>query len=107
MTQTTLEMMQEIETAAETVLAEYKAKAEELRQQLRNKLVKETFSYDQETERQVRDYEIQAKQELALLEQELECITRENEEKIQSVLLDKKVDWVQSIVNKVVEEYGS
>ncbi|MGT2845977.1 hypothetical protein [Streptococcus massiliensis] len=107
MTQTTLEMMQEIETAAETVLAEYKAKAEELRQQLRNKLVKETFSYDQETERQVRDYEIQAKQELALLEQELECITRENEEKIQSVLLDKKVDLVQSIVNKVVEEYGS
>ena len=106
MTNTTLEKMQEIETAAEEVLMGYRKQAQELRQQVDENLRRLGLTYDDETQKLAEELTASSQQKLVLLRQDLEQTTQQNEDKVEAALTDKKADWARAIVEKVVEAYG-
>ena len=106
MTNTTLEKMQEIETAAEEVLMGYRTQAQELRQQVDENLRRLGLTYDDETQKLAEELTASSQQKLVLLQQDLEQTTQQNEDKVEAALTDKKADLAQAIVEKVVEAYG-
>lgn len=106
MTNTTLEKMQEIETAAEEVLMGYRKQAQELRQQVDENLRRLSLTYDDETQKLAEDLTASSQQKLVLLQQDLEQTTHQNEDKVEAALMDKKADLARAIVEKVVEAYG-
>ena len=105
MTNTTLEKMQEIETAAEEVLMGYRKQAQELRQQVDENLRRLGLTYDDETQL-AEELTASSQQKLVLLRQDLEQTTQQNEDKVAAALTDKKADLARAIVEKVVEAYG-
>ena len=106
MTNTTLEKMQEIETAAEEVLMGYRKQAQELRQQVDENLRRLGLTYDDETQKLAEELTASSQQKLVLLQQDLEHTTQQNEDKVEAALTDKKGDLARAIVEKVVEAYG-
>lgn len=106
MTNTTLEKMQEIETAAEEVLMGYRKQAQELRQQVDENLRQLALTYDDETQKLAEELTASSQQKLVLLQQDLEQTTQKNEDKVEAALKNKKSDLAQAIVEKVVEAYG-
>ena len=102
----TLEKMQEIETAAEEVLMGYRTQAQELRQQVDEKLRQLGLTYDKETQKLAEELTVTSQQQLVLLQQDLEQTTQQNEDKVAAALTDKKAALAQAIVEKVVESYG-
>lgn len=106
MTNATLEQMQEIEQAADEVLAGYKSQIQELREQAASNLKLLGQSYDEEKERLVTELKERSERELAVLTQDLEQTRQENEEKAQAALSNKKEVLLQMIVDRVVEKYG-
>ncbi|MBZ2132594.1 hypothetical protein [Streptococcus gordonii] len=106
MTNTTLEKMQEIETAAEEVLMGYRKQAQELRQQVDENLRRLGLTYDDETQKLAEELTASSQQKLVLLQQDLEQTTQQNEDKVEAALTDKKADLARVIVEKVVEAYG-
>ncbi|PRT67022.1 hypothetical protein [Streptococcus anginosus] len=106
MTNATLEQMQEIEQAADEVLAGYKSQIQELREQAASNLKQLRQSYDEEKERLVTELKERSERELAVLTQDLEQTRQENEEKAQAALSNKKEVLLQMIVDRVVEKYG-
>ena len=106
MTNATLEQMQEIEQAADEVLAGYKSQIQELREQAASNLKQLGQSCDEEKERLVTELKERSERELAVLTQDLEKTRQENEEKAQAALSNKKEVLLQMIVDRVVEKYG-
>ena len=102
----TLEKMQEIETAAEEVLKGYRKQAQELRQQVDENLRQLGLTYDNETQKLAEELTASSQQQLVLLQQDLEQTTKQNEDKVEAALTDKKADLARAIVDKVVEAYG-
>ena len=102
MTNATLEQMQEIEQAADEVLAGYKSQIQELREQAASNLKQLGQSYDEEKERLVTELKERSERELAVLTQDLEQTRQENEEKAQAALSNKKEVLLQMIVDRVV-----
>lgn len=106
MANATLEMMQEIEQAAEEVLASYKGQAQELRDQLEQELSQLAAAEDEKTQQELADVERSSEEKLAVLQADLEVTVAQNEAAVRSVLTDKKDALVQTIVEKVVATYG-
>lgn len=102
----TLEKMQEIETAAEEVLMGYRTQAQELRQRVDEDLRQLGLTYDNETQKLAEELTASSQQQLVLLQQDLEQTTKQNEDKVEAALTDKKADLARAIVDKVVEAYG-
>ena len=93
MANATLEMMQEIEMAAEAVVASYEDQVQDLRQQLGDHLQEVAASYDKTT--------------IASLEADLAVTSQRNDEKVQQAMTDKRAALVDEIVEKVVATYGN
>lgn len=106
MTNTTLEKMQEIEQAAEDVLASYKDQIKLLRDEQTSRLEELSLTYDDETQKLAEELTASSQQKLVLLKQDLEQTTQQNEDKVEAALTDKKADLARAIVEKVVEAYG-
>lgn len=106
MTNTTLEKMQEIEQAAEDVLASYEDQIKSLRDEQTARLEELSMVYDKETEASVLILAKKKEEEIKKLEQNLELTVQRNQEKVEAALTDKKADLAQAIVEKVVEAYG-
>lgn len=105
MTNTTLEKMQEIEQAAEDVLASYEDQIKLLRDEKAARLEELSLVYDKETESSALSL-AKKKEEIRKLEQDLELTVQSNQEKVEAALTDKKADLARAIVEKVVEAYG-
>lgn len=106
MTNTTLEKMQEIEQAAEVVLASYEDQIKSLRDEQTARLEELSQVYDKETEASVLSLAKNKEEEIKKLEQDLELTVQRNQEKVETALTDKKADLARAIVEKVVEAYG-
>ena len=106
MTNATLEQMQEIEQAADEVLAGYKSQIQELREQAASNLKQLEKAYDEEKQQLLVELKEQSEKEIANLTQDLEKTRQENEEKAQAALSNKKEVLLQMIVDRVVEKYG-
>ncbi|MBZ2117137.1 hypothetical protein [Streptococcus gordonii] len=106
MTNTTLEKMQEIEQAAEDVLASYKDQIKLLRDEQTARLEELSLVYDKETEIAVQSLAKKKEEEIKKLEQDLELTVQKNQTKVEATLTDKKADLARAIVEKVVEAYG-
>ena len=106
MTNATLEQMQEIEQAADEVLAGYKSQIQELREQASSNLKQLEKAYDEEKQQLLVELKEQSEKEIANLTQDLEKTRQENEEKAQAALSNKKEALLQMIVDRVVEKYG-
>ena len=106
MTNATLEQMQEIEQAADEVLAGYKSQIQELREQASSNLKQLEKAYDEEKQQLLVELKEQSEKEIANLTQDLEKTRQENEEKAQAALSNKKEVLLQMIVDRVVKKYG-
>lgn len=106
MTNATFEQMQEIEQAADEVLASYKSQIQELREQASSNLKQLEKVYDEEKQQLLVELKEQSEKEIANLTQDLERTRQENEEKAQAALPNKKEVLLQMIVDRVVEKYG-
>ena len=106
MTNATFEQMQEIEQAADEVLAGYKSQIQELREQASSNLKQLEKVYDEEKQQLLVELKEQSEKEIANLTQDLEKTRQENEEKAQAALSNKKEVLLQMIVDRVVEKYG-
>ena len=106
MTNTTLEKMQEIEQAAEDVLASYEDQIKSRRDEQTARLEELSQVYDKETEASVLSLAKNKEEEIKKLEQDLELTVQRNQEKVETALTDKKADLARAIVEKVVEAYG-
>ena len=106
MTNTTLEKMQEIEQAAEDVLASYKDQIKLLRDEQTARLEELSLVYDKEAEIAVQSLAKKNEEEIKKLEHDLELTVQKNQTKVEAALTDKKADLARAIVEKVVEAYG-
>lgn len=107
MTNATLEQMQEIERAADEVLAGYQHQIRELQDQATRDLKQLGRAYDEEKQQLLIELKEQSEKEIASLTQDLEKTKQENEEKVQAALSNKKEALLQMIVDRVVEKYGN
>lgn len=107
MTNATLEQMQEIERAADEVLAGYQHQIWELQDQAARDLKQLGRAYDEEKQQLLIELKEQSEKEIASLTQDLEKTKQENEEKVQAALSNKKEALLQMIVDRVVEKYGN
>ena len=95
MSNATLEMMQEIEQAAQGVIATYEDQVEQVRTDSRDRLATVAQHYDEET-----------KERLVRLTKDLEETVARNDAKVQQAMTDKRAGLVEAIVEKVVASYG-
>ena len=93
MSNATLEMMQEIEQAAQGVIVGYEAQVEQIRTDSRDRLATVAQHYDEETKQLV-------------TEADLEETVARNDAKVQQAMTDKRSGLVEAIVEKVVASYG-
>ena len=107
MANATLEMMQEIEMAAEAVVASYEDQVQDLRQQLGDHLQEVAASYDKETAKLVAEREESSRATIASLAADLAVTSQRNDEKVQQAMTNKRAALVDEIVEKVVATYGN
>ena len=103
MSNATLEMMQEIEQAAQGVIVGYEAQVEQIRTDSRDRLAQH---YDEETKQLVTEAEKNAQERLVRLTKDLEETVARNDAKVQEAMTDKRAGLVEAIVEKVVASYG-
>lgn len=106
MSNATLEMMQEIEQAAQGVIASYEDQVEQIQKESRDRLATVAQHYDDETKRLVAEAETTAKERLVRLTKDLEETVARNDAKVQQAMTDKRAGLVEAIVEKVVASYG-
>lgn len=106
MSNATLEMMQEIEQAAQGVIVGYEAQVEQIQKESRDRLATVAQHYDDETKRLVAEAETTAKERLVRLTKDLEETVARNDAKVQQAMTDKRSGLVEVIVEKVVASYG-
>ena len=106
MANSTLEVMQAIETEAQAVLADYERQIQSLRDKAQADLETVIKAYEAETDRQVTALASQSQERLAELKSAVDITVQENDAKVRRALTDKKDNFVQQIVDKVVERYG-
>ena len=106
MSNATLEMMQEIEQAAQGVIAGYEDQVEQIQKESRDRLATVAQHYDDETKRLVAEAETTAKERLVRLTKDLEETVARNDAKVQQAMTDKRSGLVEVIVEKVVASYG-
>ena len=107
MSNATLEMMQEIEQAAQGVIASYEDQVEQIQKESRDRLATVAQHYDDETKRLVAEAETTAKERLVRLTKDLEETVARNDAKVQQAMTDKRAGLVEAIVEKVVATYGN
>ena len=107
MANATLEMMQEIEMAAEAVVASYEDQVPRFAPTARWHLQEVAASYDKETAKLVAEREESSKATIAGLEADLAVTSQRNDEKVQQAMTDKRSALVDEIVEKVVATYGN
>ena len=95
MSNATLEMMQEIEQAAQGVIVGYEAQVEQIRTDSRDRLATVAQHYDEET-----------KQLVTEAEKDVEETVARNDARVQEAMTDKRAGLVEAIVEKVVASYG-
>ena len=106
MSNATLEMMQEIEQAAQGVIASYEDQVEHIQKESRDRLATVAQHYDDETKQLVAEAETTAKERLVRLTKDLEETVARNDAKVQQAMTDKRAGLVEAIVEKVVASYG-
>ena len=106
MSNATLEMMQEIEQAAQGVIASYEDQVEQIQKESRDRLATVAQHYDDETKRLVAEAETTAKERLVRLTKDLEETVARNDAKVQQAMTEKRAGLVEAIVEKVVASYG-
>ena len=106
MSNATLEMMQEIEQAAQGVIASYEDQVEQIQKESRDRLATVAQHYDDETKRLIAEAETTAKERLVRLTKDLEETVARNDAKVQQAMTDKRAGLVEAIVEKVVASYG-
>ena len=106
MSNATLEMMQEIEQAAQGVIASYEDQVEQIQKESRDRLATVVQHYDDETKQLVAEAETTAKERLVRLTKDLEETVARNDAKVQQAMTDKRAGLVEAIVEKVVASYG-
>ena len=106
MSNATLEMMQEIEQAAQGVIATYEDQVEQIQKESRDRLATVAQHYDEETKQLVAEAETTAKERLVRLTKDLEETVARNDAKVQQAMTDKRSGLVEVIVEKVVASYG-
>ena len=106
MSNATLEMMQEIEQAAQGVIASYEDQVEQIQKESRDRLATVAQHYDDETKQLVAEAETTAKERLVRLTKDLEETVARNDAKVQQAMTDKRAGFVEAIVEKVVASYG-
>ena len=106
MSNATLEMMQEIEQAAQGVIATYEDQVEQIQKESRDRLATVAQHYDDETKQLVAEAETTAKERLVRLTKDLEETVARNDAKVQQATTDKRSGLVEVIVEKVVASYG-
>lgn len=106
MSNATLEMMQEIEQAAQGVIATYEDQVEQIQKESRDRLATVAQHYDDETKQLVAEAETTAKERLVRLTKDLEETVARNDAKVQQAMTDKRSGLVEVIVEKVVASYG-
>lgn len=106
MSNATLEMMQEIEQAAQGVIATYEDQVEQIQKESRDRLATVAQHYDDETKQLVAEAETTAKERLVRLTKDLEETVARNDAKVLQAMTDKRSGLVEVIVEKVVASYG-
>lgn len=106
MSNATLEMMQEIERAAQGVIATYEDQVEQVRTDSRDRLATVAQHYDEETRQLVAEAETSAQEKLVALAKDLDETVARNDAKVQQAMTDKRAGLVEAIVEKVVASYG-
>ena len=106
MSNATLEMMQEIEQAAQGVIVGYEAQVKQIRTDSRDRLATVAQHYDEETKQLVTEAEKNAQERLVRLTKDLEETVARNDAKVQQAMTDKRAGLVEAIVEKVVASYG-
>lgn len=106
MSNATLEMMQEIEQAAQGVIVGYEDQVEQIQKESRDRLATVAQHYDDETKQLVAEAETTAKERLVRLTRDLEGTVTRNDAKVQQAMTDKRAGLVEAIVEKVVASYG-
>lgn len=106
MSNATLEMMQEIEQAAQGVIASYEDQVKQIQKESRDRLATVAQHYDDETKQLVAEAETTAKERLVRLTKDLEETVARNDAKVQQAMTDKRAGLVEAIVEKVVASYG-
>lgn len=106
MSNATLEMMQEIEQAAQGVITSYEGQVEQIQKESRDRLATVAQHYDDETKQLVAEAETTAKERLVRLTKDLEETVARNDAKVQQAMTDKRAGLVEAIVEKVVASYG-
>ena len=106
MSNATLEMMQEIEQAAQGVIATYEDQVEHVRTDSRDRLATVAQHYDEETKQLVAEAETNAQEKLVALAKDLDETVARNDAKVQQAMTAKRAGLVEAIVEKVVASYG-
>lgn len=106
MSNATLEMMQEIEQAAQGVIATYEDQVEQVRMDSRDRLATVAQHYDEETKQLVAEAETSAQEKLVALAKDLDETVARNDANVQQAMTDKRAGLVEAIVEKVVASYG-
>ncbi len=106
MSNATLEMMQEIEQAAQGVIASYEDQVEKIQKESRDRLATVAQRYDEETKQLVAVAETNAQEKLVDLAKDLDETVARNDAKVQQAMTDKRSGFVEAIVEKVVASYG-
>ena len=106
MSNATLGMVQEIEHAAQGVIASYEDQVEQIRTDSRDRLATVAQHYDEETEQLVAEAENNAQEKLVRLTKDLAETVARNDAKVQQAMTDKRAGLVEAIVEKVVASYG-
>lgn len=102
----TLETMQKIESAAQAVLDDYNGRVIEIEKSYAEDLVTLEADFDRETEQEVAALKATTQKELSALRLKMEETTAHNEDKMRSILTDRKKEVTRSIIDRVVESYG-
>lgn len=102
-----LETMQGIEAEAKQVLADYDAKIQGLRSQFTQELERIETDCDQKTQIDTEKLSEELAEKTAHLKENLTATMAKNDSNVRSVLMTKKDDLVQQIVDRVVEKYGN
>lgn len=98
--------MQRIEAEAQALAEKYQQQIQELESVGDTQLAEVRAKFDEETEQMLEQlrHELEAEQHLAT--QQLENTIAANKALVDDVLRDKKAQWVNYIVEKVVTKYG-
>ncbi|WP_124057640.1 hypothetical protein [Vaginisenegalia massiliensis] len=107
MANTTLDEMQLIEEEVNHILQDYDQQIAASQASIQEKLTKVADQYDQETQVQVANLEVNYQQERQDLQMKVDQTIADNQAKIDAALTDRKADLIRQIVEEVVEKYGN